>query len=242
MRTASEFQVVTTADGSPSLGVADTNGYVEKMHHAGGAMSETLYIYGAALELMVEKGWPFRVLSLGLGLGYNEILAAAYAVRSRTSPQDSVLLSFETERVLVTGFQSWVRGEAGDFHALYEEILTRAGDAIGVLRSDIKEWLGSALQAGRWEIRGAFPEEIHAVSDISCVLYDAFSNKMNRELWDESVLKNVMTQICAKNCVFATYAATGSLNRALRSSGFMRTDKVGFAGKRQSTFALRENL
>ena len=81
-RTLQDFTIVTTADGSPSLSIEDSSGYVEKMHHAAGAMSESIYIYGEAVQKVLDRRWPLRVLSVGLGLGYNELITAASGGKS----------------------------------------------------------------------------------------------------------------------------------------------------------------
>ena len=240
MRTPSDFSIVITADGSPSLSVADPTGYVEKMHHAGGALAESLYIYGAALKATLERRWPLRVLSLGLGLGYNEVICSAFAVKSSIEPKDAALFSFETEPVLSDGFVSWLKGEESAFQSLYEEILNRTSQALEVPSASLKDWLCLARAAGTWRIRGAFPDDLSETSRMTCVLYDAYSNKMNSELWDEEFLVRTIGQLADTGCVFATYAATGSLNRALRRLEFQKMKKHGFAGKRESTFAVRE--
>ncbi|NJL25980.1 MAG: hypothetical protein HC902_12985 [Calothrix sp. SM1_5_4] len=74
----SSIEVLTTKDGSPTLAFRREDGYVEKMHHADGAVSESFYIYGEALEICrrnIGPGEPVRAISVGLGLGYNELIA-----------------------------------------------------------------------------------------------------------------------------------------------------------------------
>jgi len=62
---------------------------------------------------------------------------------------------------------------------------------------------------------------------------------MDPELWQEVDLTRFIGEASATHSVLATYAATGALNRALRRNQFVLESKVGFAGKRQSTFARR---
>lgn len=240
MRKASDFSVLTTGDGSYSLSIANSTGYVEKMHHAAGAMSESLYIYGSAIEMVFEKRWPARILSLGLGLGYNEFLSAAYALKFGASPSTCALYSFETEPVLTESLLKWLNGGVSPFNELYDDIVKRAETAMGISATAIRDWLREANATKSWDIRGAFPDQAGGVERITCVLYDAFSNKMTEELWSEPFLVETMKRMTADNCVFATYAATGALKRALRSLGFQQLEKPGFAGKRESTMAVRE--
>ena len=122
-RSIEEFEIFTTSDGSPSLCIANSTGYTEKMHHSAGALSESIYIYYAALEAATQRQWPIRALSLGLGLGYNEILVAAHAVKRNGS---AVLYSFEIEPALIKSFLDWVHNEPAHLAPLYDSILAGA--------------------------------------------------------------------------------------------------------------------
>jgi tRNA 5-methylaminomethyl-2-thiouridine biosynthesis bifunctional protein len=239
-RTISDFEVILTADGSPSLSIADHTGYVEKMHHSGGALSESLYIYGDALDEVLKRKWPLRVVSVGLGLGYNELIMAAKAVRHHIQPDQAALFSFEVEPVLVDQFKNWVLTGVSELTHLYEKILAPLSAQANVTGHDILSWLRAAQAESAWHIRRTFPGDAADVKQITCILYDAFSNKMSPELWSESVLNDAIESMSASNCILATYACTGSLKRALKHSKFERWDRRGFAGKRESTFAVRE--
>ncbi|MBK7845346.1 MAG: hypothetical protein IPJ71_17000 [Bdellovibrionales bacterium] len=68
------FQIEITQDGSPTLRLRDSSGLGESMHNLKGAFSETLYIYLPTLQRAFEWQEPeTRLLSVGLGLGYNEL-------------------------------------------------------------------------------------------------------------------------------------------------------------------------
>jgi tRNA U34 5-methylaminomethyl-2-thiouridine-forming methyltransferase MnmC len=238
-RTISDFEVILTADGSPSLRIADDTGYVEKMHHSGGALSESLYIYGDALEEVLQRRWPLRVISVGLGLGYNEMIVAAKAIQNQIAADQAALFSFEIEPVLVTELAAWLNGQSCEFAPLYEKILKLLAEQTAIEPQAIFAWLKEAHLRETWQIRKSFPEDAQGVSRVSCIFYDAFSNKMSPELWHENILNNVIESMSAENCVLSTYACTGALKRALKHSGFARVDRPGFAGKRESTFAVR---
>jgi hypothetical protein len=85
-----QFFVVETADGS----LTACFGEGETMHSLRGAFNETVYIYGTALDRArsaatrsSQLSFSPRTLSLGLGLGYVEILSAAYALKSCDRPR-----------------------------------------------------------------------------------------------------------------------------------------------------------
>ncbi|MEO0336841.1 MAG: hypothetical protein AAF202_10620, partial [Pseudomonadota bacterium] len=81
----SKYRRLTTKDGSPTLEIT-VEGVNENMHNFHGAFSETDYIYGEALRWALASPVPtLRVLSVGLGLGYNEIMTAAWSLRATES-------------------------------------------------------------------------------------------------------------------------------------------------------------
>jgi tRNA U34 5-methylaminomethyl-2-thiouridine-forming methyltransferase MnmC len=230
-------EIYYTADGSPTLSFARTDGYREKMHHAGGAISESVYIYLEALRTQLSLKQPSQVLSVGLGLGYNELLTLAEL--NRVGVTDFKIWSFESLEPLRTGFNEWGQGQlTGDFASVLDHVANVVATAVEVPVSALKNFLRQSLQDGRLELRGSFPAEISA-AQANLVFYDAYSKKMDESLWTEDTLVNSFTGVLAPDCVFASYAANGSLNRALIRLGFRPNKKTGFKGKRESTVAIR---
>lgn len=101
------FQFITTEDGSPSLRIVTGAGLTESMHSLRGALSETEYIYGQAVSKTLELESSLRVLSMGLGLGYNELLTAALWIQSENSGE-FYLESFESVDELKAYFLAWL--------------------------------------------------------------------------------------------------------------------------------------
>jgi tRNA U34 5-methylaminomethyl-2-thiouridine-forming methyltransferase MnmC len=236
----SDMEILTTGDGSPTLAFKRADGYVEKMHHTAGALGESLYIYREALRLALEFPRPLRVLSLGLGLGYNEMITVAGLHRADSEAQDWEIWSFEALPYLRDGFAVWLRGASGGgLDAVFERVLEGVAGAHDLEPRRLKSWLSSALAGGRLHLMGAFPQAAAGLDKINVIYYDAYSGKMDPHLWGEEHLKARLGACAAPRCVLATYAATGALNRALKGLGFRLLPKAGFEGKRQSTLAVR---
>ena len=105
----------------------------ERMHSLHGAFSESLYIYGPCLEKAIESNHAFhkvstkninsndgkihkkpyltspRILSLGLGLGYNELITHGFLLKAKKNRFS--LISFEKESELIHSFKSWLKVE-----------------------------------------------------------------------------------------------------------------------------------
>lgn len=231
-----EFEIFRTEDGSPTLSFRHRN-VVEKMHHSKGALNESLYIYGEALKICLNEGWPVRVLSVGLGLGYNELIAAAVCLERGLSRSDAHIWSFENLPFLRESFQAWLQEQPSALAEIYKEIGESISQQFAVSEHSLKQFLRDSL-----ELRTSYPEDTSQIENVSCVFFDAYSSKMSPELWGEETLHSNLLRFIAPQCVLTTYAATGNLKRALRALDFQLIPKLGFSGKRDCTLAIRGKI
>lgn len=100
-----QFVFCTTADGSPSLALLDG----EMMHNSDGAFSETCYVYEPVVDAVLKLSGHVTLLSVGLGLGYIEMLAASKALAAGRHA-DLSLHSFESDNLLRKTFSDWLAG------------------------------------------------------------------------------------------------------------------------------------
>jgi len=233
------FHFITTEDGSSSLRLGTTETQSEAMHSLKGAFSETVYIYGTAIERGIKEGFQPRVLSMGLGLGYVELLAAALFTHSGVA--DFGGESFEIIPSLRDWFTSWLDDEdiPGDFQKAYDEIEARTCGHLGLKPGSAKSALSLAVREGRWHLKEALTPSTIFEGIFGVICFDAFSSKSTPDLWSEEFLTQFLAKAAAPGCVLSTYACTGALKRALRNSGFVVEIREGFSSKRDSTFAVR---
>lgn len=247
------FTFEITDDGSPTLRIGNVEPLSEAMHSLRGAFSETVYIYGTAISRAFglkrcrsPKEAP-RILSMGLGMGYVEILSAALALQTAWKTKDDNLVqgfggeSFEILPELRERFRAWVFDEElpADFKQAYDYILDRSAQETGQEGSAIKSLLRSAIESGRWIVREELTADTKFTERFGCVCFDAFSSKSTPDLWTEEFLMKFLEKTAAPDCVLSTYACTGSLKRSLKASGFDLQIREGFHSKRDSTFAVR---
>jgi hypothetical protein len=218
------YELVWTADGSPSLSWADK----ELMHHRGGALSETDKIYGEVItETLVKGGLHF--ISVGLGLGYNELCIARECVKHNIF--DVQILSFESDSFLVRQFLNFINGNKNEVH---EKIFSLMN-----LNQTHLEFLKKLYENKSFRIEGSLSKNTTPDCKAHCILYDAFSSKTSPELWQEEFLNYFLQNFCEPNCLFSTYACTGALKRALKNHEFEVVIREGFHGKRNSTLGRR---
>ncbi len=228
------FKLVETADGS----LTAQFGEAETMHSLRGAFKETVYIYGTALDRARAVVKNPRTLSLGLGVGYVEILSTAYALKAGETPRGE---SFESVGDLTSSFEAWLQGgdEALVPHSLYDDITRRTSELTSIPASAIRTALAKAVEVQDWSLRPAMTPATTFPMKFHCVAFDAFSSKSTPELWTREFLDHFATAACDPTCVLSTYACTGHLKRALVDAGFTLEIREGYASKRDSTLAER---
>ncbi|MBK8201779.1 MAG: hypothetical protein IPK68_05510 [Bdellovibrionales bacterium] len=216
------FQIEITQDGSPTLRLRDSSGLGESMHNLKGAFSETMYIYLPTLQTAFEWQEPeTRLLSVGLGLGYNELLSAAYALKNYPN-HPWYLLSYENKDFLRHNFMSWLDGiprvsqTDSDLFGVYDVILDLVSREMNVTQTAVRNQLKQMAAEKTWMLY----ETLNPCEDppfrVHGIFYDAFSSQTSPELWKEINLDQFFIRFADAPCVLSTYAATGSLKRALK--------------------------
>jgi tRNA U34 5-methylaminomethyl-2-thiouridine-forming methyltransferase MnmC len=236
-----------TQDGSQTLRrqrVSETSS--EAMHSTKGAFSETVFIYGTAAAYARDQKWPAHFLSIGLGLGYVEMVLFAAFLQFRDATFETLTVdSFESDPFLRVNFAMWLqcpdrlRHEQPQFFATYEDNLRRSAAHFGVAKTGLVEEMRLAYRQNRLRLQGSFGAGLSHGHFYSGVFFDAFSANSSPELWTPSLLEHILGELCSAQAVFATYAATGHLKRALLRFQFAMLRTAGFGGKRESTLAVR---
>ncbi len=226
------FEPTRTQDGSFTL---KQQGLSESMHSSGGAVSESYFIYHEALKMFFKncgEAEEVEVLSVGLGLGYNEILTAQAQIETLNETKSSfklILDSYEKEQDLVDLFLKRIRAPQ-NYKNYWRPFVEK-----GLLPEEVSKLLKKSLN-----FKGAFGEEsLKNLRNLKkIILFDAYSKQTSAELWSESFLEEVFEK-CGQGSVVVTYAANSSINRPLKKAGFINLKKDGFLGKRQSTLAIK---
>lgn len=216
------------------------------MHHSGGAASETLYIYGEAIKWALHH-FPLqeiKVMSVGLGLGYNEILVAILV--QQNAIKTARLDSFEIDQELKESFLNWIEEKVVQpkKNEIYDQIFSMLKEKLesNVELSEVKKYIKQQTETQAWRFFNELNlEKIPQNTQYHLCLFDAFSQKTTQELWDECFLNQLIEQCFdAESALLATYACTGVLTRSLKNHGFSVLKKPGFEGKRESTWAERK--
>lgn len=193
------YSVVETGDGSPSL-----RGEREPMHHLGGAYTETQYIYGDALRKLIPQAQleEWRVIVVGLGLGYIELLSMAEALKNQKKLH---LLSYEINSQLVQTFLNWLSGEQTSF--VYDQLYSYfERDYKGV--GSIKLELYKLYQNGDWIIKGGLDESSLAENKIPVIL----ENESNAKKSNVKNSSSIRTEAITSESIASGIMGTGAMD------------------------------
>jgi hypothetical protein len=236
-----EIQFVLTNDGSPTAFFnteGSDNFMSEKMHHLAGAFQETIYIYGPAIQWGFAKVDKPRILSLGTGLAYNEIISAAFSVLFDSPLQ---MVSYEKDEDLNESLIAWLKVPSKEAIVpadIYDLILQKTSELFEISEQKIKSKLVSLYESGDWQIKSAWDSSDK--SKYNVILFDFFSGKAMENFWTQEFLDKTIADNSNLQCSFATYACTGNLRRALLASAYTYVKRPGYAWKKNSTFAYRK--
>jgi tRNA U34 5-methylaminomethyl-2-thiouridine-forming methyltransferase MnmC len=235
------FSLEKTMDGSPTLRRHQPsrpdfeNG--QSMHHSGGAWEETVYIYKPVTDWVRALNVPrARFLSVGLGLGYVELLIARECLNENIE-----LRSFEIVPELGEYFQRWILNEAlhPEVQATYDLAAQFVFGGDSELESKAKLFLAQLRAQGHWRIDGALEEPRVPEPLYHGIMYDAFSRAVSPELWQPEFMIQFLRQWAAPQVCFSSFSCTGDLKRSLKAEGFLLEVRLGFKSKRNCTLAVR---
>ncbi|MDP3920365.1 MAG: nitroreductase family protein [Candidatus Omnitrophota bacterium] len=227
-----EYRSIMTGDGSPTLSLPPT---WELMHADEGAFTERQYLYQPLVEKAFEAVPEPVFLSLGLGLGYNELLIAFEALERGRKP--ALIASYETAGFLKDAFAAWLRGAPVALTPVYDQITALYAVRYAQAPAAAKSFLLDLMQSDRFRLLG--PIETGEPSAAHGILFDAFSPKTCPQLWTSEFLDVFFDRAAATPCFVSTHACNGKLKRALKKNGFTITIQDGFGRKWESLWAQR---
>lgn len=212
--------IITTADGSKTIQIEDWN---EQYHSIHGALQEAKHVYienGLHEFLQRQPNQKhINILEIGFGTGLNAMLSAT----DELALQKSILYhSIEAYPV-----------SSDELQALnYSSLLT--------LKSEIFDQLHSASWNKESQITKHFVlkkrqelfADIKDVNTFDIVYFDAFSPRVQPDLWIPSIFKMMYTAMRFGG-ILVTYSAKGSVRRAMQEVGFEVKRLAGPPGKRE---------
>ncbi|MCH4551072.1 tRNA (5-methylaminomethyl-2-thiouridine)(34)-methyltransferase MnmD [Aestuariibaculum lutulentum] len=225
-----EREVVITGDGSSTIHLPQWN---EQYHSKHGAIQEACHVFikhglHHYLEVQPESD-EISILEIGFGTGLNAFITL-----------------LEAEKLNCTMNYYGVEG----YPVLKDEIVQL--NYPSQLQADDKAPLFISLHEVSWEekhnVTPAFTltkqkrffSEIEEKEQYNLIYFDAFGARVQPELWTENIFQK-MYDALQINGVLVTYAAKGSVRRAMQAVGFSVEKLPGPPGKREMLRATKKS-
>ena len=215
-------QIVTTADGSHTIFVAELNEHYHSIH---GAVQESEFIF-------IKEGFdfckkdPVNIFEVGFGTGLNALLTALRAENKKRLVYYTAIEKYPLDKKLVSSLN-------------YPKLLGRDSEKI-FEHIHSSQWESMEYISGNFnlrKIRGDL-EKSQIDGSFDLIYFDAFSPDKQPGMWTREIFSMIF-QATGKGGVFITYSAKGAVRRNLISAGFSVALLPGPPGKRQIIRAIK---
>ena len=220
-------EIVITGDGSTTIHLPDWN---EQYHSKHGAIQESYHVFiKHGLHHFCEKSQnSISILEIGFGTGLNAYITL-----------------LEAEKLNISLKYCGVEGYPVSMDEINQLNYTKE------LKPEQKESLFHKLHNVTWELKHEISpnfliekqqklfHEIDDINQFNIIYFDAFGARVQPELWTETIFQK-MYDALKINGILVTYAAKGSVRRAMQSVGFTVERLPGPPGKREMLRACKE--
>lgn len=207
----------TTADGSSTLVV---EGWEEPYHSMHGAIQEAYHVF-------IEKGLrhsglsSLSILEMGFGTGLNALITLKEANALNKFITYTAIEAYPASAEEIGQLNYIAKLGAQNLHEAFMEMHTGPWEK-SIKISDTFTLLKKQCDITRFE----------ADDQYNLIYFDAFGARVQPELWTEAVFLN-MFKALSEGGVLVTYAAKGSVRRAMQAVGFYVERLPGPPGKRE---------
>ena len=217
-------EIITTGDGSKTIQIKD---WQEQYHSKHGAIQEAYHVFiKSGLDLFENQ--EINILEIGFGTGLNAFIT---------------LIEFDKRNLKVnyTGVEA--------YPVSIEELnqLNYLEELKSLSRKDDFDLMHTSPWGDKVEIVENFNlkkeqilfKEISAIAEYDLIYFDAFGARVQPELWTVEIFQ-IMFNAMKSNGYLVTYAAKGSVRRAMQEVGFLVERLPGPPGKREMLRAKKQ--
>lgn len=223
-------EIFITQDGSSTIRIPEWD---EQYHSKHGAIQEAEHVFiQSGLAHYTTHFTPtdaISILEIGFGTGLNALLTALHNMES------NILIEY-------TGLEAYPVEEKEWRQLNYAEVIP----------NKLASKIYTDLNAAKWESfqkilpnfllrkKQLYFQEFDELNQYNLIYFDAFGARVQPELWEESIFKNMYNSL-KNNGVLVTYSAKGSVRRAMLKVGFEVEKIPGPPGKREMLRATKIN-
>jgi tRNA U34 5-methylaminomethyl-2-thiouridine-forming methyltransferase MnmC len=208
-----------TRDGSNTIHIPEWNEHYHSIH---GAIQEAEHVFinnGLRPSLQKFPGHELHILELGFGTGLNAWITCIESNKSG-------------KLIFYTGVEAYPVSLDLIEKLNYQELLNDSNSRF------------MELHRTTWEVKNQITEQFNLIKikslfekitfkdEFHLIYFDAFGARVQPELWTATIFKS-MYEALKKKGVLVTYAAKGSVRRAMLEVGFTVERLPGPPGKRE---------
>ncbi|OAB75789.1 tRNA (5-methylaminomethyl-2-thiouridine)(34)-methyltransferase MnmD [Cochleicola gelatinilyticus] len=209
----------TTEDGSLTIHLPDWN---EQYHSKHGAIAEANHVFietGIHHFIAENKVMDFSILEIGFGTGLNAFLTCIEAEKKNL-------------QIKYTGVEAFPVTPSEVTQLNYAELLHASEETFLKLHECSWETPSEITSLFTLIKQQKFFSEITEIEAYHLIYFDAFGARVQPELWTEEIF-SLMFAALKSSGVLVTYAAKGSVRRAMQAVGFVVERLPGPSGKRE---------
>lgn len=217
-------KIITTSDGSKTIHIVDWD---EQYHSKHGAIQEAYHVFIKS-GLSLFKNSSIAILEIGFGTGLNCLISLLEAQKRNLD-------------ISYTGVEA--------YPVTSEEL--KELNYVSELNADAFEQHFAKMHVSAWEKQINITDyfslhkqqkdfmQIDQTDTFNLIYFDAFGARVQPELWTEAIFEKMFAAL-KSNGVLVTYAAKGSVRRAMLAVGFVVERLPGPPGKREMLRATKK--
>uniref|UniRef100_UPI004049E72A tRNA (5-methylaminomethyl-2-thiouridine)(34)-methyltransferase MnmD n=1 Tax=Gelidibacter sp. TaxID=2018083 RepID=UPI004049E72A len=210
-------RIITTADGSTTIQIEDWN---EQYHSLHGAIQEAKHVFIKHGLHHIEKN-ELSILEIGFGTGLNAFITLLEAENLQKHIHYVGVEAYPVSSDEITALNYIQQLQAESHAEFFQQMHTIPWEMEKAITSHFTLTKQQKLFT-----------EITDKAAFDLIYFDAFGARVQPELWTEDIFK-IMFEALKPNGILVTYAAKGSVRRAMLSVGFTVEKLQGPPGKRE---------
>ena len=221
-------KIVTTGDGSTTIQITDWNEQYHSMH---GAVKEARHVFlKMGLDFWMNENPDqnsLHILEIGFGTGLNALLTLMHAEKSSVNLLYEGVEAYPVSSEELAQLNYLEAADAQVFEAVFEK-----------MHQTPWEQTETITEAFQLKKRKQTFETLEDQDQHDLIYFDAFGARVQPELWEEPIFEKMYRALKAGG-VLVTYAAKGSVRRAMQAVGFKVERLPGPPGKREMLRAVK---
>ncbi len=216
-------KIIITGDGSKTIHIEDWN---EQYHSKHGAVQEAYHVFiKHGLQLFHDT--EINILEIGFGTGLNALITCLEAPKQQLKINYTGVEAFPVEMTEVAQLDYCQQLGAENLEAVFQHMHQIPWESPKTISE------GFTLHKQQKDFK-----EITDSNRYHLIYFDAFGARVQPELWTEEIFEIMHTSL-QQGGVLVTYAAKGSVRRAMQAVGFTVERLPGPPGKREMLRAIK---